>query len=67
VLRGRGDAAGRRADRNLDEGTRDEIITLLERLSAERGLTIVLVTHDSTIARRSRRVAVMSRGRLALA
>jgi putative ABC transport system ATP-binding protein len=51
---------------NLDEGTRDEIITLLEKLSAERGLTIVLVTHDSTIARRSPRVAVMSQGRLAL-
>jgi len=52
---------------NLDEGTRDEIITLLEKLSAERRLTIVLVTHDSSIARRSPRVAVMSQGRLALA
>jgi putative ABC transport system ATP-binding protein len=51
---------------NLDEGTRDEIITLLEKLSAERGLTIVLVTHDSAIARRSSRVAVMSQGRLDL-
>jgi putative ABC transport system ATP-binding protein len=51
---------------NLDEGTRDEIITLLEKLSAERGLTIVLVTHDSVIARRSPRVAVMSQGRLDL-
>ena len=52
---------------NLDEGTRDEIITLLEKLTAERGLTIVLVTHDSTLARRSPRVAVMSQGQLALA
>ena len=50
---------------NLDEGTRDEIIALLEKLTAERGLTIVLVTHDSTIARRSPRVAVMSQGQLA--
>jgi putative ABC transport system ATP-binding protein len=52
---------------NLDEGTRNEIITLLEKLSTERRLTIVLVTHDSSIARRSPRVAVMSQGRLALA
>jgi putative ABC transport system ATP-binding protein len=50
---------------NLDEGTRDEIISLLEQLTAERGLTIVLVTHDSTIACRSPRVAVMSEGHLA--
>jgi predicted ABC-type transport system involved in lysophospholipase L1 biosynthesis ATPase subunit len=34
---------------NLDEGTRDEIIRLLEKLPAERGLTIVLVTQDSTM------------------
>jgi putative ABC transport system ATP-binding protein len=52
---------------NLDEGTRDEIITLPEKPSAERGLTIVLVTHDRTIARRYPRVAVMRQGRLALA
>ncbi len=32
---------------NLDEGTRDEIIGLLEKLWRERGLTLVLVTHDS--------------------
>ena len=36
---------------NLDEDTRDEIIGLLERLWRERGLTLVLVTHDSTVAR----------------
>ena len=33
---------------NLDEDTRDEIIGLLERLWRERGLTLVLVTHDSS-------------------
>ena len=32
---------------NLDEGTRDEIIGLLENLWRDRGLTMVLVTHDS--------------------
>jgi len=51
---------------NLDEDTRDEIIGLLEKLWRERGLTLVLVTHDSAIARRSQRVAVMSNGRLAI-
>jgi putative ABC transport system ATP-binding protein len=51
---------------NLDEDTRDEIIGLLERLWHERGLTLVLVTHDSAIARRAQRVGVMSKGRLTI-
>jgi len=51
---------------NLDEDTRDEIIGLLEKLWRERGLTLVLVTHDSAIARRAQRVGVMSKGRLAI-
>jgi putative ABC transport system ATP-binding protein len=49
---------------NLDEDTRDEIIDLLERLWRERGLTLVLVTHDTAIARRAQRTAVMTDGRL---
>jgi putative ABC transport system ATP-binding protein len=49
---------------NLDEDTRDEIITLLDTLWRERGLTLILVTHDSAIARRAQRIGVMSRGRL---
>jgi putative ABC transport system ATP-binding protein len=51
---------------NLDEDTRDEIITLLERLWRERGLTLVLVTHDSAIAQRAQRVGVMSKGHLSI-
>jgi putative ABC transport system ATP-binding protein len=51
---------------NLDEDTRDEIIGLLERLWRERGLTLVLVTHDTAIAQRAQRVGVMSKGRLAV-
>jgi putative ABC transport system ATP-binding protein len=51
---------------NLDEGTRDEIIGLLEQLWRQRGLTLVLVTHDSTIAARAQRVGVMTDGRLAV-
>ena len=38
---------------NLDEDTRDEIIALLEKLWQDNGLTMVMVTHDSTIARRA--------------
>jgi putative ABC transport system ATP-binding protein len=51
---------------NLDEDTRDEIIALLEKLWRERGLTLVLVTHDSAIARLAQRVGVMSKGRLTI-
>jgi putative ABC transport system ATP-binding protein len=51
---------------NLDEDTRDEIIALLEKLWRERGLTLILVTHDSAIARQAQRVGVMSKGRLTI-
>jgi putative ABC transport system ATP-binding protein len=51
---------------NLDEDTRDEIIGLLEQLWRERGLTLVLVTHDTAIARRAQRVGVMSKGLLTI-
>jgi len=49
---------------NLDEDTRDEIISLLETMWRERGLTMVLVTHDSTVAGRAQRIGVMKNGRL---
>ena len=51
---------------NLDEDTRDEIIGLLEQLWRDHGLTLVLVTHDSSIAQRAERVAVMHDGQLAI-
>jgi putative ABC transport system ATP-binding protein len=47
---------------NLDEGTRDEIITLLEDLWRSRGLTMVLVTHDSVVAGRAPRLGQMRNG-----
>jgi putative ABC transport system ATP-binding protein len=49
---------------NLDEDTRDEIIDLLAKLWRDRGLTLVLVSHDSAVASHAQRVGVMSRGRL---
>jgi putative ABC transport system ATP-binding protein len=51
---------------NLDEETRDEIIALMEKLWRERGLTLVLVSHDGAITRRAQRTAVMSRGHLTM-
>jgi putative ABC transport system ATP-binding protein len=49
---------------NLDQDTRDGIIGLLERLWRDRGLTLILVTHDSATARRAQRVVVMTSGHL---
>jgi len=49
---------------NLDEDTRDEIIALLEELWRDRGLTLVLITHDTSVARRAQRTGVMNKGRL---
>ena len=49
---------------NLDEDTRDEIIALLDALWRERGLTLILVTHDSAVARRAQRIGLMRNGRL---
>jgi putative ABC transport system ATP-binding protein len=39
----------------LDESTRDEIMDLLEKMWAELGLTLIVVTHDSAVARRAQR------------
>jgi putative ABC transport system ATP-binding protein len=49
---------------NLDEDTRDEIIGLLEKQWRERGLTMVIVTHDSSIARLGQRIGTMKHGKI---
>ncbi|MFJ1583327.1 ABC transporter ATP-binding protein [Streptomyces sp. NPDC088197] len=51
---------------NLDEGTRDDIMGLLEGLWRDRGLTFILVTHDSGIAKRAPRLATIRKGTLTL-
>src|SRR6201997_19069 len=51
---------------NLDEDTRDEIIGLLEKLWQDNGLTMVIVTHDSSIARRAQRLGTMKNGQLTI-
>jgi putative ABC transport system ATP-binding protein len=52
---------------NLDEDTRNDIIELLEGLWRDLGLTLVMVTHESSVARRAQRVAVMDTGHLIIA
>ncbi len=49
---------------NLDEGTRDEIMTLLEQLWEELRLTLVMVSHDSAVAGRAQRTGLMEDGRI---
>ncbi|MQY35136.1 putative ABC transporter ATP-binding protein YknY [Streptomyces sp. RB17] len=49
---------------NLDEGMRDEIMDVLERLWKEHGLTFIMVTHDSSIAKKAPRVATIRKGRI---
>jgi putative ABC transport system ATP-binding protein len=39
---------------------------LMERLWSEYGLTMVLVTHDSSIARRAQRIGLMQNGKLSI-
>ncbi|PUB22219.1 putative ABC transport system ATP-binding protein [Promicromonospora sp. AC04] len=47
---------------NLDEETRDEIVDLIVGLWKEQGLTIVLVTHDSVVAKRAPRRLRIAKG-----
>jgi putative ABC transport system ATP-binding protein len=49
---------------NLDTRTGSEVMTLLERLNAEQGVAVVLVTHDLEIAARARRQVRVRDGRL---
>lgn len=47
---------------NLDSDTGSRIVELLETLNRESGSTVVLVTHDLTLARRARRIIRLSDG-----
>ena len=51
---------------NLDEDTRDEIFSLMEKLWQDYQLTRILVTHDSAVARRAQRIGVMQHGKLSI-
>jgi putative ABC transport system ATP-binding protein len=49
---------------NLDTHTSQEIMALFTRLNAERGITVVLVTHEAEIARYARRLVRFVDGRV---
>ncbi|MFJ8820325.1 ABC transporter ATP-binding protein [Streptomyces sp. NPDC102467] len=51
---------------NLDESMRDEIMDVLEAQWKEHGLTFIMVTHDSAIARKAPRVATIRKGRISV-
>jgi putative ABC transport system ATP-binding protein len=49
---------------NLDEETRDEIMDVLQNLWREKGLTLIVVTHDSAVARRAERRLRIKQGKV---
>ena len=51
---------------NLDTRTSREIMDLFRQLNESQGLTIILVTHDPEIARRTKRALVLIDGEVAL-
>ncbi|MEE1928850.1 ABC transporter ATP-binding protein [Streptomyces sp. TRM 70351] len=49
---------------NLDESTRDEIMDVLQTRCKEDGLTFVMVTHDSHLAKHAPRAVTLRKGTL---
>jgi putative ABC transport system ATP-binding protein len=49
---------------SLDEATRDEIMDLLESFWREDGLTLIIVTHDSAVAKRAERRLLIKNGKI---
>ncbi len=49
---------------NLDTRTAVDIMNVFQQLNRERGLTILLVTHEADIAEYAKRIVVMRDGRV---
>ncbi|MBN1400363.1 MAG: ABC transporter ATP-binding protein [Anaerolineae bacterium] len=49
---------------NLDSRTGEEVLEVLSRLHRERGLTLVIVTHDPQVAARTQRIVHLRDGRV---
>lgn len=49
---------------NLDTRSSEEILAIFQRLNRERGITIVLVTHEADIAHHTQRVVQLKDGRI---
>jgi len=51
---------------NLDQDTRDQIMDLLESIWRDKGLTLIMVTHDSAIAKRAKTHLMIANGKVSL-
>lgn len=49
---------------NLDSKTGEEILTLLEKLNKDLGVTVVIVTHDKSVASRTKRQVFVKDGKI---
>lgn len=49
---------------NIDSKTADMLISLLKRLNEERGVTIIMITHDPNIARQAKHIVHILDGRI---
>nr|HID14744.1 ABC transporter ATP-binding protein [Anaerolineae bacterium] len=49
---------------NLDSRSGAEVMAVLQGLNRERGITVVVVTHDATIAHHTRRIVHLHDGRI---
>ena len=47
---------------NLDSDTSQEVVDLMKRLHREKGLTFIVVTHDSSVGNQTERVIMMRNG-----
>lgn len=47
---------------NIDSRTASEVIALIRRLNEEKGVTIIMVTHDQNLAREAKRIVQMIDG-----
>ena len=52
---------------NLDSGTGDEVLQLMEGINAERGTTFIFSSHDPSVMKRAGRVVRLHDGRLEVA
>ncbi|MBM4429153.1 MAG: ABC transporter ATP-binding protein [Chloroflexi bacterium] len=49
---------------NLDSNSKAEVVAVLRRLNQEQGMTVLIVTHDPTVARATDRIVVLRDGRI---
>jgi putative ABC transport system ATP-binding protein len=49
---------------NLDSRTSVEVMEIFQRLNRERGITLILVTHESDIAEYAQRVVIFNDGKI---